>query len=236
MTRRWRRGVALAGLAVSLWATACTSTVDGTAVRPDAAPSAVAGVLTERDLDAVLLDSAEIAALLNSPDIEVTDEIDEMTDTSADVSHPECLGALYTAENPVYESTGYTAVLTRLASEPGDDNEHWVEESAVLVPTAEDAEQFVERSAREWDDCAGRQVSISDGEEWFDWELDAVVRDGGMVSQQSTILDSIDWQCQHTVVSVSNLIIEASVCAERIHDEATTVVAEMIAKASARTR
>ena len=40
------------------------------------------------------------------------------------------------------------------------------------------------------------------------------------------------WQCDHTITSVSNVILEASVCAERIRDEATTLIAEMVDKAA----
>ncbi|ANI40820.1 sensor domain-containing protein [Mycolicibacterium vaccae] len=234
MTPRWRTGAALTVMVLSLGTSACSATVDGTAVRPDAGSPMADGALTEQDLSAVLLDGAELAGLLDSPDIEVVDEVAEMTDDSADVSDPECLGALYSAEEPVYAGSGYTAVLTRLASEPGDVYEHWVEETVVLMPSAVAAEEFVERSGREWADCAGREVAISDGEEWFDWELRDVVRDGGVVSQSSTALESAPWQCQHTVAAAANMVVEASVCAERIDDEATAVLTEMIEKASAR--
>lgn len=235
MTRGWwRTGPVVLGLAVSLWTAGCTSTVDGTAVRADSAVRQSDSLLTEQDLDEILLDTGELGDLLSSPSIEVTDEIGEMTDSSADVTAPECVGALYSAEEPAYTGTGYTAVLTRLASEAGDDYQHWVEESAVIVPTAQDAEMFVERSAREWDRCAGTPVSISDGEDWFDWELSGVVRDGGIVSQVSTAMDSVEWQCEHTVAAVANVIVEASVCAERVRNEATTVINAMIAKAAER--
>lgn len=234
MTPGWRTGAALAVMVLSLCTAACTATVDGTAVRPEAGSPPADGALTEQDLPAVLLDGAELAGLLDSPDMEVVDEVAEMTDDSVDVSDPECLGALYSAEEPVYADSGYTAVLTRLASEPGDVYDHWVEETVVLMPSAADAEGFVERSGRDWDACADREVSISDGEQWFDWALGEVVRDGGVVSQSSTALESAEWQCQHTMSAAANMVVEASVCAERIDDEATALLTEMIEKASAR--
>lgn len=217
-----------------MWMSGCTSVVDGTAVRPQGASGPELPLLDEGDLDAVLLSDDELNEALGSSEIEITDEIGEMTDDSADISDPDCLGALYTAEEPVYQDTGYTALLTRLASEPGDDYEHWVEQTAVIVPSLEDAEKFVDESAQAWDACAGTTVSVSDGEDWFDWELEEVVRGDGMVSQLSETHDFVDWQCQHAMAAASNSVIEVSVCGERIRDEATALVTEMIAKVAKR--
>ncbi|OAN36145.1 sensor domain-containing protein [Mycolicibacterium iranicum] len=232
MNRRVRTGAVLAVAALSVWTAACTSVVDGAAVRGDSAsPPAVLG---ERDLDGILLDDEELNGLLGGSGIEVTDEVHEMTDDSGDVSDPDCIGALYTAEEPVYAGTGYAAVLTRLASESGDEYAHWVEETAVIMPSAEAAEEFVDKSAQQWQDCAGRTVSVSDGEDWYDWDLSDVVRTDGILSQKSTALDSIEWQCEHALAAASNVVLEASVCAEQITDEATTLLTEMVAKVAER--
>jgi hypothetical protein len=229
---RWARlGAVVAATVLSAGSVACTSVVDGAAVR---GASGTTTVLGERDLDAILLDDDELNDLLGSSFIEVTDEVGEMTDDTADVSDPECVGALYTAEEPVYADTGYTAVLTRLASESGDEYEHWVEETGVVMPSAEVAEQFVADSATQWQDCGGRAVSVSDGEAWYDWDLSDAVTTGGILSQKSTALDSIEWECEHALVAASNLVLEASVCAERIADEASVLLTEMVAKASQR--
>lgn len=237
MARGVRTAAVLAAAALTVWMTACTSTVGGNAVRAQGGSAQSTTVLGKQDLDDILLDDDELNDLLRATQIEVTDDIDEMTDDADDVSAPECIGALYTAEVPVYEDTGFTAVLTRLASEPDDDYEHWVEETAVVVPSAEAAENFVDDSAKQWDDCAGRTVSISDGEDWYDWELGEVVTEGaggGVLSQKSTAVDSVVWECEHAVAAASNVVIEASVCAERIGDEAMTLITEMIAKAAQR--
>ena len=55
---------------------------------------------------------------MNSTQMEVTKDLYRTTDDSASVSEPACLGAVYTAEEPIYKDTDYTAVQTRLASEP----------------------------------------------------------------------------------------------------------------------
>lgn len=229
-----RVGSAIAVLAAALVTASCTSVVDGAAVRGDDVVPRPTTVLGERDLDEILLDDDELGDVLGSPDIEITGEVEEMTDDSDGVSDTDCLGALYSAEEPVYAGTGYTAVLTRLASEPGDDYDHWVEETAVVLPSVEAADQFIVESARQWEDCAGRTVSISDGEDFYDWDLGDVTRSDGVLAQKSTAVDSIDWQCQHTLAAAANLILEASVCAERVDDQGAEVLAEMLAKAAQR--
>lgn len=234
MTKGASTAAVLAVAALCVWSTACTSTVSGKGVRAAGESPTVTAELDGRDLDDILLDDAELSDLLGSTDIEVTDEGEEMTDDADDVSAPECIGALYSAEEPIYKDTGYTAVLTRLASEPDEDYEHWVEETAVALPSAEAAEKFIEGSAQQWGECAGQTVSISDGEDWYDWELGEVGRDGAVLTQTSTAVDSILWQCEHTIASASNVVIEASVCAERVDGEAMTLIDEMIAKAAER--
>ncbi|MFB1296998.1 sensor domain-containing protein [Mycobacterium sp. pW049] len=216
----------------AVWTAACTSVVEGEPVRGAGASSTE--MLGERDLGDILLDDGELGDVLGSSSIEVTDEVDRMTDDTADVSDPDCIGALYTAEEPVYAGTGYTAVLTWLASESGAEYEHWVEETGVVMPSAAAAEEFIVESEQQWQDCAGRDVSVSDGEDWYDWDLSDAVRAEGILSQRSTAVDSIPWQCEHALVAVSNVVLEASVCAERIDDEATKLLTAMVAKVADR--
>ena len=85
-----------------------------------------------------------------------------MTDHSGEVSDPDCLGAIYGAEEPVYAGSGWTALRDQIAREPGEDNEHWVEQTAVLYPSAEKAQKFFDESKSSWQRCAGYSVSVDD--------------------------------------------------------------------------
>jgi len=62
------------------------------------------------------------------------------------VSDPDCLGAIYGAEEPVYAGSGWTAMRDQVAREPGEENEHWVEQTAVLYPSAEKAQKFFDEN------------------------------------------------------------------------------------------
>ena len=102
------------------------------------------------------------------------------------------------------------------------------------MPSAEIAEEFLAESALDWDECSGTTVVVSDGDDRFRWELRPVVDEDSVISQVSTLADPIDWQCQHAMTAVANTIIEATVCTDRVDDQATTLVGKMIANASQR--
>ena len=66
--------------------------------------------LTEAKLDGVLLSIGELNDIMGSAKMKVTSELKEMTDHSGEVSDPDCLGAIYGAEEPVYAGSGWTAM------------------------------------------------------------------------------------------------------------------------------
>ena len=126
--------------------------------------------LNESKLDDVVLSIGEINAIMGSSTMEVTSELEEMTDHSDAVSDPECLGAIYGAEEPVYAGSGFTAVLDQISREEGDDNEHWVEQTVVLYPSADEAQKFFDESKAKWEECSNYTVSVDDGGTAYDWE------------------------------------------------------------------
>ena len=66
-------------------------------------------LLTESQLDGLLLSIGELNGIMGSTQMKVTSELDEMTDHADEVSDPDCLGAVYGAEEPVYAGSGWTA-------------------------------------------------------------------------------------------------------------------------------
>lgn len=229
-----RAGV-LAVLAVvssAVLLTGCVSTVSGTAMRAQNAAPVDVPPLRESDLDDVLLSIGEINGIMGSTTMTVTSELEEMTDHSADVSDPDCLGAIYGAEEPVYAGTGWTAMRDQVAREPDEDNEHWVEQTAVLYPTAQDALDFFDKSATMWQDCGGDTISVDDAETSYLWQLEDVVAEDTLISQLSTQEDADGWACQHALSVVSNLTVEAWACSYNIADEATIIATDMVANAA----
>ena len=206
--------------------------MSGTAVRAQhAAPSDVAP-LTEAKLDVVLLSVGELNGIMDSTQMEVTSELREMTDHSGEVSDPDCLGAIYGAEDPVYSGSGWTAMRDQVVREPGEDNEHWVEQTAVLYPSAEKAQKFFDESKSAWQKCSSYSVSVDDADATFLWQIDNVASEDTLITQMTAQEDANGWACQHAMSLVSNVTVEAWACSYDVKDEAATIANHMVANAA----
>lgn len=222
---RWTRcAVPLAALLVSL--SGCTTVVAGKAIPGDAGgPDG----LKSGDLSATLLSAEEINSLLGAEGIEVVESTEQLVDHSADISDPACLGALYNAEEFIYDGSGWTELVDEILTQRVDDPDHWVEQTAVRFSSADEAAEFYETSKSQWQECISRQVSVYDGDYEFTWEFDGLTVADTTISQSAVQLDSEGWTCQHAMSAVSDVIIEASACGLTLDDEAVTIV-EALAK------
>lgn len=227
------RALAMLTVATSVL-TGCVNTVSGTAVRAQHAGRIDVPPLRESGLDAVLLSIGEINGIMGATTMRVTGDFEEMTDHSADVSDPNCLGAIYAAEKPVYAGSGWTAMRDQVAREPNQDPDHWVEQAAVLFPSAARAQRFFDESTASWQACAGDTIVVDDESARSVWVFDDVVVDEGIIAQISTQEDAGGWACQHALAVVSNLTVETWACGFEITHEAVAIADEMVANAAQR--
>ena len=216
-----------ATVVVALVLSGCVSTVDGAAMRAEGEGDPVS-LLQEQDLEDVLLDEAELNDVLASTQVEVFEDLYVMTDDSADVSVPDCIGAVFSAEEPVYAPTRYTGVHSRLAEEADNEFGFFIEQAVVTMPSVEAAAGFLDESARAWSDCAASTLFYDDGEDSIELQLHEVIRDGAMLDQRISLLDR-DWECGHAMAAAQNAIVEVFVCGVQPRDYATKMVTKMIA-------
>lgn len=219
-------------VAASVLLSGCVSTVSGNAVRAQNAAPVDVPPLTETRLDDVLLSVGELNGIMGSTQMKVTSELEEMTDHSGEVSDPDCLGSIYGAESPVYSGSGWTAVRDQVVREPGEDNEHWVEQTAVLYPSAEKAQKFFDDSKAAWQQCSGYSVSVDDADATYLWQIDDVRSEDSVITQMTAQEDAGGWACQHGLSAVSNVTVEAWACSYDVKDEAATIVNDMVANAA----
>ncbi|SEH73735.1 PknH-like extracellular domain-containing protein [Mycolicibacterium rutilum] len=227
-----RLAVAGAVLAVSALLSGCVSTVSGTAVRGPGGGRLDVPPLEATQLDDVLLTIGEVNGIMGSTTMEVTAELEEMTDHSDVVSDPDCLGAIYGAEEPVYAGSGWTDMRDQVAREPDEDNEHWVEQTAVLYPSADDAQQFFEDSKAAWEDCGNSTVVVTSSGDDYLWSLDELQAEDTLITQVTTQQDAEGWACQHALSVVSNLTAEAWACGYSITDEGAAIATGMAENAA----
>jgi hypothetical protein len=219
-------------IAASVLLSGCVSVVSGTAVRAQHAAPIEVPSLTEAKLGDLLLSAGELNGIMGSTQMKVTSELEEMTDHSGQVSDPDCLGAIYGAEEPVYAGSGWTTMRDQVVREAGEDNEHWVEQTAVLYPSAEKTQKFFDDSKSTWQKCSGYSVSVDDQDATYLWQIDSVTSEDTLITQMTAQEDAEGWGCQHALSAVSNVIVEAWACGYSIKDEAATIANEMVANAA----
>jgi|EndMetStandDraft_8_1072994.scaffolds.fasta_scaffold02172_3 hypothetical protein len=212
----------------------CASTVAGTPVRAQGASSGPVGVpqLEEADLDRVLLNAGQVNGVMGATGIRVTASSQNMSDNSDGVSDVDCLGAIYGAEKVVYQGSDWSAVRDEVLQEPTTDNAHWVEQIAVLYPSAEKAQKFVDGSRTTWQKCGGTSIDIDNSNVHSTWNIDTANVSGDILTQQSEQRNAGGWGCQHALAAAANLVVEAWACSNAINDEAKNLAAQMIANAA----
>ncbi|RAV12769.1 sensor domain-containing protein [Mycolicibacterium sp. GF69] len=227
-----RASAVSAVLATSVLLAGCVSTVSGTGVRAQGAGPHDVPPLTAAQLDDVLLSIGELNGIMGATRMKVTSELEEMTDHSDAVADRECLGAIYGAEEPVYAGSGWTDVRDQVAREPDADNDHWVEQTAVLYSSAEDAARFFDDSRSAWEGCANSTVTVGSSGSSHLWEFDEVHTEDRLITQIATQTDADGWACQHALSAASNLSVETWACSYSIGDEAATIARDMLANAA----
>lgn len=210
----------------------CVSTVSGTAVRNTRTVPTDIPRLDDSALARVMLPIGQINEILGTTDLEVTSDIKDMTDSSDKVSDPDCLGAMFGAEESVYQGTGWTAVRDVVAREPVDDNDHWIEQTAVLYPDADNAMRFLERSRSAWQHCASSSLAVNTEDTSTLWEFGDVSGGDGLIWQITTQEDADGWGCQHALAAASNMTAETWVCAYNLADEAVSMAIDILNNAA----
>jgi PknH-like extracellular domain len=220
--------------AVVVTVAGCVTTTGGTA-RPanSAGPGSSSAPGQPGDsLEHILLSAADVNSVMGATDMQLMDSSNDMSDHSGAVSDPQCLGALYNAEESVYSKTGWTDVADQVLTEPEDDSDHWVEQTAVQFPTSAAANAFRDASFKRWTDCIGKTVMVDDGDYEFHWQFDGISSDNGTVSQTARQTDSDNWECQHALTAVDAYLLEVSACGTALNDEAVTIVHQLAANAA----
>ena len=223
-----------AALTLGALLSGCVSTVGGNAVQARGGgpgPSEVP-TLTESDLARVMLTAGAINGIMNATGIRQSASSEDMSDNSDVVSDVDCLGAIYGAEEKVYKGSGWTAVRDEVLQEPTTDNDHWVEQIAVLFPSADSAEKFLEASRSTLSKCEGTSIDIDHDEVHSTWDIGDADTAGEILTQTAEQQDADGWGCQHALASAANLIVETWACSDSIGNEASSIATEMLKNAA----
>ncbi len=112
-------------------------------------------------LSSLLLSASDINTIMGATNIQPGKPITSMGTSTMEVSVPACQGALYTTQDAAYAGSGYTGINGLVSAEPGDNNDHWVNQAVVAFPTADKAKAFLQSSLDKWKTCVGQTVTVT---------------------------------------------------------------------------
>lgn len=197
--------------------------------RPD--PEAPPPAPLEADrLSALLLGPSDINTVMGSSTMQPGKPITSTDHSSVTVSTPDCQGALYTTQDPVYAGTGYTSVSGLVSSEPGDNYDHWVNQAVVLFPSADKAKSFLENSAEKWKGCAGKTVTVTNKSKTYRWTFAQVQGSPPKITLMDTQEGADGWECQRALTVANNVIVDINACGYHISDQGAQIADKIAAR------
>ena len=182
-------------------------------------------------LSSLLLTPDEINSIMNTENLEPGEIYTAMTTEPPAVSDPACTGAQFNAVQSVYQGSGYSTVADQALT--GDNPVYtYVNQTAILFPSAAQADAFVKSSADAWQRCAGQTVTatMSDGST-YNWTFDDVKETDSQIAQTTTQEGMGGYGCEHVLRVVSNAILEVQACQDDISNQAETMTDKMADKA-----
>jgi serine/threonine kinase PknH len=200
--------------------------------RPKPAPPPPDPISSDR-LSGLLLSPSDINSVMGSSSMEPSKPITSMDTSGVTLSSPDCQGALYTSQEPVYAGTGYTGVSALVSAEPGDNNDHWVNQAVVLFPSAGKAKSFLENTNEKWKTCAGKTVTVTNKSKTYRWTFAQINGEPPKIAMLETQEAADGWECQRALSVANNVVVDINACGYKITDQGTQVADKIIAKVNA---
>ena len=182
-------------------------------------------------LDSILLSTDDINTLMGASDMAPTTPPAHSGIQSLPMSDLTCLGAMYAAQEAVYQDSGFTAISAQHLHNPGE-LQFDVLQAAVSFPSAEQATAFVTSSAAKWKACAGQNPTTTVAGITRRWTIGNLVGDVPTIAQLDTIEDGSGFACQHELSTVWNLVVDVRACSFHISDQAHQIADKMAIKAT----
>lgn len=185
--------------------------------------------LVESDqLDSMLLNGAEVNDIMGASNMQPGKLGREPGNPTVTLSNPNCVGALYAGERPTYADTDLQQLRYMVFSEPGDNNDHFVDQDVALFKSADRARAFVQTSANQWESRATQTVTVThDDNTTSTWQIGNLTGDVPKITQLDTQQNTTNWKCQRALSAVSNVVFDVNACGYNIIDKASRIADRM---------
>jgi hypothetical protein len=200
-------------------------------VKPSPPPPPPPPIPAER-LSALLLSPSDVNAIMGSSTMQPGKPILSMETSPMTLSLPDCQGALYTSQEPVYAGTGYSGVSGLVSSEPGDNHDHWVNQAAILFPSADKARSFMQTAADKWKGCAGKTVTVTNKGKTYTWTFAQINGSPPKIAVVDTQEGAGGWECQRAMSQANNVIVDVNACGYHISNQGGQITDKIVAKIS----
>jgi serine/threonine kinase PknH len=193
-------------------------------------PTKVAEPIPPERLSSLLLSSSDINSVMEASNMQPGKPITSTDTSTVTLSLPQCQGALYTSQDQVYAGSGYTGLSGLVSSEPGDNNDHWVNQAVALFPSAEKAAAFLQTATDKWKACAGKTVTVTNKGKTYRWTFAQVNGHPPKVTVVDTQEGADGWACQRAMGVANNVIIDVNACAYHVDKEQGSQIVDKIMK------
>ncbi|CDO90010.1 serine/threonine protein kinase [Mycobacterium triplex] len=182
-------------------------------------------------LSSLLLSPSDINTIMGATNIQPGKPITSMGTSTMTVSVPACQGALYTTQDAAYAGSGYTGINGLVSAEPGDNNDHWVNQAVVAFPTADKAKAFLQSSLDKWKTCVGQTVTVTNSSgKTYRWTFAPIQGNSPKISVLQTQEGADGWQCEHAMSVANNVIVDVNACGYHISDQSSQIADKIVDK------
>jgi len=181
-------------------------------------------------LSALLLNSPDVNSVMGSSSMTPGKPITSMDSSPVTLSLPNCQGAMYTSQDPVYAGTGYTGVSGLVSSEPGDNYDHWVNQAVIAFPSADKAKAFLQTSADKWKGCAGKTVTVTNKSKTYRWTFAQINGSPTKITVLETQEGADGWECERAMGVANNVIVDVNACGYHITDQGGQIIDKIATK------
>jgi hypothetical protein len=201
-----------------------------------------AAVLTRPGLDqadSILLDDADIGAIMGASDMETVESgINEAKDSSTvEVSSADCAGVLYPGLDRTYPSSDDEHLSWKVVEKPGGlqragvGNNRFVDQDvATFSPNTDRPGAFVAASAKQWKSCAGQTVTATyPDHSKYVWTVGDLTGEAPLITQTFALAGDQGYTCQRVLNAVSDAVIDVKACGVGITNEASRITGKLVA-------
>lgn len=242
-SRRRRRGVIGAALAAVVVVAAATVTAlvwpdqrpAGPGADPGAAPSASAQGppatnITAAQLRPILLTANQIPNGANEGSLVLERDSATLSDDSATLDNPQCVGAWAPAQRAAYAASGYTGVAAQLLRALNEPESQDSVSQAVIAFGEDKAGASLVTQRGQWALCGGKTVTVTQpGAAGQAWEFGQPSITSGVIVVSATQRGG-NASCQHGMQVRGNVIIDIRQCRAAGGADVTGLVAATAAK------